>query len=653
MEKLKLRTPDFTMQNIARLVELFPNCVTEGTDDQGRLKKAIDFDLLRQELSDSVVDGPRERYHLDWPEKKKALLAANTPIAKTLRPCREESVDFDTTKNLFIEGDNLDALKLLQETYLNKVKMIYIDPPYNTGKDFIYRDNFTETRDAYLHESGQHDADGNRLVANTESNGRFHSDWLSMIYPRLKLARNLLRDEGMILISIDDNEVHNLRKVCDEIFGENGFLAEFVWKSRQFTDARSRDKISTDHEYLVCYACSDAAAFRGINRDESKYKNPDNDDRGPWMSRSILGLATRDQRPNLHYLIKDPSTGIMFNPPQNTGWRYGKERMNQLIANECILFPSKADGRPREKQFRADLESEFTSFPSILDDVHTSHGTAEVRGLFGLQVFDFPKPMGLLNKLLQQILGHDDIVVDLFAGSCTTAHAVMTLNASEGSRRRYIMVQLDESCIAKSNACKEGFHNIAELGKERIRRACKKIKEENATTAPNLDIGFRVFKVDTSNIKDMYYSPDTVKQANLFDQIDNIKADRTPEDLLFQVLLDWGVELTLPIRKETFQLDKNGEFRIVNSENGSDVKNKKFHSSPFTIHSSYEVYFVDENALAACFDSAITEELVKKIAERKPLRAVFRNVGFGSDSVKINVEQIFKLISPRTEVKSI
>lgn len=621
MDKLKLHSPDFTKRNIAKLAELFPNCVTEAQGEDGRIKRAIDFDQLRQELSDHVVDGPRERYHLDWPGKREALLAANAPIAKTLRPCMEESVHFETTRNLFIEGDNLDALKLLQETYLNTVRMIYVDPPYNTGNDFVYTDNYNESKDSYDERALERDNQKNRMVTNTTANGRFHSDWLTMLYPRLRLARTLLRDDGIILISIDDNEVQNLRKLCDEIFGEKGFLAEFVWKCRQFTDARSGDKISTDHEYLVCYCRSDIAAFRGGSRDESKYKNPDNDQRGPWMSRSILGLATRDQRPNLHYPITDPSTGIEFHPPENTGWRYGKDRMAQLIVDGCILFPANADGRPREKKFRADLQSEFTSFPTIIDGVHTSHGTAEVRGLFGTQVFDFPKPVGLLTMFLEQILGNDDIVIDLFAGSCTTADAIMNLNASDGGNRRHIMLQVDEPCSDKSNARKAGFETIAQLGKERIRRAGSQIQDDNTLTALNIDTGFRVLKVDTSNMKDVYYKPDSLKKDELFEQVENIKKDRTPEDLLFQVLLDWGVDLTHSIAKENI-----------------DGKS---------------VYFVDENALAACFDTGVTEELVKKLAARKPLRAVFRDAGFASDDVKINVEQIFRVLSPTTEVKAI
>ena len=621
MSKLKMHTPEFAKVNIDHIAEFFPNCITEAKDENGDIQRAIDFDQLRQELSDQVVDGPRERYHLDWPGKREALFLANAPIAKALRPSRKESVAFDTTKNLFIEGDNLDALKLLQETYLNRVKLVYVDPPYNTGNDFVYNDNYSENSNTYLIRSNQVDESKQRLLANPEANGRFHSDWLSMLYPRLRLARNLLRDDGVILISIDDNEVHNLRRVCDEIFGDGQFLAQFIWKARQFTDARSTTKVSTDHEYIVCYGKSEQVAFKGRERDETKYQNPDKDPRGPWMSRSILGLATKDQRPNLHYSILDPATGNHFDPPANTGWRYAKDRMESLIAERCILFPPSPSGRPREKKFRADLQSEFTSFPTIIDDVHTSHGTAALRELFGFQVFDFPKPVELLERLCEQHLESNDIVLDLFAGSATTAEAVMRLNARDSGSRMHITIQVPEPCDVSSEAYRSGFTTIAEIGKERIRRSGKKVKEDVGLTGENLDVGFRVLKVDTSNMKDVYYQPDAVNQATLHGLVDNLKEDRTDEDLLFQVLLDWGVELTLSIKPET-------------------IKGK-------TVH------FVDTNALAACFEPGIDEAFIKELAKRRPLRAVFRDAGYGSDATKINVEQIFKLLSPGTEVKSI
>ncbi len=409
MDKLKMHSPNLTQDHIARIRELFPGCVTEGPSEDGRVKLAVDFDQLRQELSDYIVEGPQERYQLNWPGKREALLTANAPIAKTLRPCREESVDFDATKNLFIEGDNLDALKLLQETYLGKVKMIYIDPPYNTGNDFIYDDDFAQSAEAYFRRSNQVDEDRGRLVANADSNGRFHSDWMSMMYPRLRLARNLLRDDGVIFISIDDEEVHNLRKVCDEVFGSENFVAQFVWKARQFTDARAKTNVSTDHEYIIAYAENSGLSLKGVGRDESKFSNPDDDPRGDWMSRSILGLATREQRPNLHYDILEPGTGRAFPPNLSTGWRYSKERMNELISEGRILFPKNDDGRPREKKFRKGMKSEFIAFRSIIDDVHTADGTHEMRALFGSDLFPFPKPVGLIASLINQVAAEDDL----------------------------------------------------------------------------------------------------------------------------------------------------------------------------------------------------------------------------------------------------
>lgn len=625
MEKLKLQTPDLTKANIEKLAELFPQCVTEAADESGKLVRRIDFDLLRQELSDRIVEGPAERYRLDWPGKREALLAANAPIAKTLRPAREESVDFDTTRNLFIEGDNLDALKLLQETYLNKIKMIYIDPPYNTGNDFIYDDDFAESAEAYFRRSNQVDEEGGRLVANSDSNGRFHSDWLSMMYPRLRLARNLLRDDGVIFISIDDGEAPNLRKICDEVFGSEKFIASFVWKSRQNKDNRTVTGASVDHEYILCYGSS----IRGAERDRSQYSNPDNDPRGDWTSANMVGIATADRRPNLHYDLIDPETGIGYGCPE-MGWRYDRNTMARLIAEKRILWPSSPDGRPRRKAFLSELDSDYTGFSTLVGEgLFTRDGTADIGTLFDSRVFTFPKPVRLLTTLIKQSTAENDIVLDFFAGSGTTAHAVMEQNVVDNGCRQYIVVQLPETLDPKdrdqktsSDFCdKIGMpRTIAELTKERIRRAGAKIKQENLL-AQYLDVGFRVLKVDSSNMHDIYYRPDAVRQEALFDAIDNIKSDRTAEDLLFHVLIDWGVDLTLPITRETLE------------------------------HKT--VYFVDQNALAACFERGVTEELVKKIAGRHPLRAVFRDAGFANDSLKINVEQIFKLLSPATDVKVI
>ena len=614
-----MHSPDMTQEHIAHIRELFPNCVTEARGKDGSLRLSVDFDLLRQELSGSIVEGPQERYHLDWPGKREAILAANAPIAKALRPCRKESVDFDTTKNLFIEGDNLDALKLLQETYLGKVKMIYIDPPYNTGNDFIYNDDFAETSEAYLSRSNQKDEAGNRLVANPDSNGRFHSDWLSMMYPRLKIARNLLADDGVIFISCDDNEVENIKILCNEIFGRENFISCFIWKRRQNVDSRSKNGASVDHEYALVFSKLSSGRIRGAEKDLDKYSNPDNDPRGNWMSDNMIGLATKDQRPNLHYDLINPLTGINYGCPI-TGWRYEPKRMAELIKNNEVIFPKSPKGRPRRKKFQADLLSEFTGKSSLLSAPFNTDATREVRDLFeGNDFFDFPKPVMLIKEYLEQGTTGEDIILDFFAGSSTTAHAVMQLNAEDGGNRRFIMVQLPEACDAQSEAAKAGYGTIAEISKERIRRAGKKILEGDCHEGWNRDVGFRVLKVDTSNMADVFYTPDALQQSLLDLTTDNIKPGRTPEDLLFQVLLDWGVELTLPIRKESIQ--------------------------------GKTVFFVDDNALVACFDRGIDEALVRELAACAPLRVVFRDNGFVSDAVKINVEQIFRQLSPGTEVR--
>jgi adenine-specific DNA-methyltransferase len=620
MDKLKLHTPDLTAQNIEKLATLFPNCVTETTDAKGKLKRGIDFDQLRQELSDHVVEGPRERYHLDWPGKREALLAANAPIAKTLRPCREESVDFDTTKNLFIEGDNLDALKLLQETYLGKVKLIYIDPPYNTGNDFIYDDDFAEDAEKYFQRSHQSTDDGQRLVVNTESNGRFHSDWLSMMYSRLSIARNLLAEDGAIFISIDDNELPNLRKVCDQIFGENNFIANIAWKHTQQSKNDER-YFSRHYNSIVVYRRSPSLvsfSFPRTEEDNRNYSNPDNDKNGDWRSGDV---RSPNYRRTLCYKLETP-IGTFIEPPEN-GWRWSQAEMQKKIASGEVFFSSdhtriirkiylkNQDGRTPENVWSGE------------DFGTTRIANAEIKALFdNVSVFDTPKPTALIVKIAQLIHRQKDyVVMDFFAGSGTTACGIIALNTKDNGNRKFVVVQIPEPVPTDSLAAQAGFLNIAEITKERIRRAGAKIKAENVTTAPNLDIGFRVLKIDTSNMKDVYYAPDEVKQGQLEMLTDNIKEDRTPEDLLFQVLVDWGVDLALPITQET-------------------IAKKK-------------VFFVDGNALAACFDPNITEELVKELAKKKPLRAVFRDSSYGSDSVKINVEQIFKLLSPGTELKSL
>ena len=632
-EKLDLRTPDFTETHIEKLAELFPNCVTEAKDEKGRIKKAIDFDLLKQELSAHIVEGPKERYRLEWPGKRTSLLKANTPITKTLRPSREESVNFDTTRNLYIEGDNLEALKLLQEAYLGKVKMIYIDPPYNTGKDFVYKDNFARSREEELTESGQVDEEGNRLVQNLESNGRFHSDWLSMMYPRLRLARNLLRDDGVIFISIDDNEVHNLRKICDEVFGEGNFVSTFVWKTRQASGKQVSDNnISSEHEYVIIYQKNNIK-FLGVGRNRDNYSNPDNDPRGDWAKHPLDVGSTKDERPNCFYDLVDPDTGNIYPANPNRVWAFAPESMQKLINERKIIFHPEGKTKPYLKKFWSELKSEFKPITTwlekkVFDLGYNTEGTKLVNKLFdGNKIFDYPKPPSLIRLLVQQVTKNDDIILDFFSGSATTAHAVMQLNAEDGGNRRFIMVQLPEPTDPKSEAYKAGYQTIAEIGKERIRRVGKKIREENADKEgiENLDIGFRVLKVDSSNVKDIYFTPDEVSKESLLDTVEHIKEDRTPEDLLFGVLVDWGVDLSLPIRTEEI------EGKIV--------------------------YFVGRGDLAACFEESIDENFVKTLAQRLAdegvLRVVFKESGFSDDNIKINTEQIFKQLAPAVEVRVI
>jgi len=645
MEKMKMHSPNLTQENIARIRELFPGCVTEAQGEDGQLKLAMDFDQLRQELSESIVEGPQERYRLDWPGKREALLIANAPIAKTLRPCREESVDFDTTKNVFIEGDNLEALKLLQETYLGKVKMIYIDPPYNTGNDFIYEDDFAETSDEFLRRSNQRDDEGNRLVTNTESNGRFHSDWLSMMYPRLKLARNLLRDDGVIFISIDDNEVHSLMRICSEIFGEENFIAQLAVQLNP--RGRHLDKfIAKTHESILIFV-KDAMNDRAIYGVEKEGRMVDEYNREDERGRHrLLGLRNRNQsfnpitRPKLYYpLYVNPANGnvslindstfadeVWPDAPDGvkTCWTWGKDK----VANEkALLIAEKTGGEWRiyRKDYLVGTNGEMakTLVKSvwITKEITNDQGRKVIKELFGSAIMDFPKSTDLVRTLIQIGTYGNDIVMDFFAGSSTTAHAVFNQNAEDGGCRQFIMVQLGEPCDEKSAAFKAGFKTIPELSKERIRRAGKKILEGECHEDWNQDIGFRVLKVDSSNMADVYYTPDAIDQGQLKIFTDNIKPDRKSEDLLFQVLLDWGVDLSLPIRKETIQ--------------------------------GKTVFFVDENALVACFDTGVNEDLVKELAGFEPLRVVFRDNGFVSDAVKINVEQIFKQMSPGTDVKSI
>lgn len=624
MESLKMQSPNLVDANIDKIAALFPSCITEDRDEFGAVRRVVDFDQLRQELSASLVEGPRERYTLNWPGKIEAILTANAPIAKTLRPCREESIDFDTTRNIYIEGDNLDALKLLQETYLNKVKMIYIDPPYNTGNDFIYEDDFAEDTEAFLQRSNQKDEHGNRLVANTESNGRFHSDWLTMMYPRLKLARNLLCHDGVIFISIDDNEVHNLRKICDEVFGDVNFKVDVCWQKR-YTRSNNTVDFTTVIEHVLVYVKSESFIVNLLPRTkeaDARYTNPDNDPRGVWKGASFLNPASPQQRPNLCYPLVNPITKEITNPTKNA-WRRSQKEFERLNMENLLYWgPDGRQSVPSIKMFLSEARGLTpTNYWSHEYAGNTDDGTKDLENLIPGKVFNNPKPTMLIKRIIEHACENDSIVLDFFSGSASSAHAVLDMNSEDNGVRQFIMVQLPESCDEKSEAFKAGYKTIAEIGKERIRRAGKKIKEDNPLTTQNLDIGFRVFKVDTSNMKDVYYTPDELKQGSLDLFKDHIKPDRSPEDLLFQVFIDWGLDLTLPIAKET-------------------IDGKK-------------VFLVDSNALIACFDTGINEELVKKLAAHKPLRVVFRDDAFSSDSVKINVEQIFKLLSPGTDVKSI
>ena len=683
MDKMKFETPDLTAENVEKIAALFPSCVTEMLDEEHSTpekkvyKHAINFEQLKQMLSPNVVDG-EECYEFTWVGKKAAMVEANKPIRKTLRPCKEESKDWDTTENLYIEGDNLEVLKLLQESYLGKVKMIYIDPPYNTGNDFIYADDFMRSQEEENEQMGMYDEDENRLFKNTDTNGRFHSDWCSMIYSRLMLARNLLSNDGFIFISIGEEEIENMYAICNEVYGKSRHLGTFIWKRRQMVDSRSKTGVSEDHEYLLCYAKSASQRIRGAKADMGKYSNPDNDPRGDWMSADMTGLATASQRPNLHYEFSNPETGITYACPP-LGWRYDRKHMEDLIQNGEVIWPSSPSGRPRRKKFAKDLQSEYTGLSTILDTVYNTQATRELKMLFdGEDFFDFPKPTDYLKLIIQQGAPEGGIILDFFSGSATTAHAVMQLNAEDGGHRKFIMVQLPEPCDEKSEAYKAGYKNICEIGKERIRRAGEKIKSEIDITKNNdldkmiksqqsgdkekmvafgsissrgvleqkdytykntesgemryedyskkeaqnlyrfnpdtLDVGFRVLKLDDTNMKDVYYAPDDYDQGMLAGLESNIKDDRTDLDLLFGCLIEWGLPLSLPYKSEKID--------------------------GCTVHT------YNDGDLIACFDANIPESVVKEIAKRKPLRAVFRDSGFASSPEKINVLEIFKAYMP-------
>lgn len=673
IEKLDLRTPNFVNENMEKLAALFPHCVTETIAERNgvaELRRSIDFDLLQQELSHDIVEGNRERYRLEWPGKREAIVTANLPTTKTLRPVREDSVDFDNTENLYIEGDNLEVLKLLQESYLGKVKMIYIDPPYNTGNDFVYKDNFTTDRETELFESGQIDEYGKRMVANPETSGRYHSDWLTMMYPRLKLARNLLTEDGVIFISIDEHEVHNLRKVCDEVFGEGNFVGNVVWE-KMYTTKNDSALMSECHEYILVYT-------RDINLKpiqllprtaemDARYSNPDNDPRGDWKA---IPLYAKGERKNGRYPVISPITGKTHFPGPDSHWLYAEADTLKMINENRISFGKDGNSLPNIKRFLTEVQQGAKSKTIWKHNEVGSNDSAkrELKELYDKVPFDFPKPTTLIKRMLQLSVTKEDIILDFFSGSATTAHAVMQLNAEDGGSRKYIMVQLPEEI---ENA---EYKNICEIGKERIRLAGKKIKENSekkilgldlgtnsigwAITDGNkkiksigakilfeeektevldsvmdnvgneiagknnpLDIGFRVYRLADSNMQDVYYRPQDYKQNMLDIFADNIKPDRTADDLLAQVMLDWGLPLSYKIE----QIAINGK----------------------------QVFRVAQDSLLACFDKGIDEAFAKVIAKEKPMRVVFRDSGFANDTAKINVQQLLKQLSPETEMKVI
>ena len=617
MEKMKMQTGDIANENFLKLAALFPNAVTETIDENGDVVRAIDKDILMQEISTHVVDGNEERYQFTWPDKRQAMRLASTPIAATLRPCREESVNFDTTENLYIEGDNLDVLKLLRETYLGKVKMIYIDPPYNTGNDFVYDDDFAEDAGEFQFRDNQYDDQGNRLVQNTESNGRFHTDWLNMIYPRLKVAKDLLADDGVIFISIDDNEQENLKKICDEIFGGQNFIAQLVWE-RAYAPKNDARFISNSHDYVIMFAKSIEKFVIGrlprTAEANARYSNPDNDPRGVWKASDI---SVKTYNAACDYPITTPS-GRTVEPPTGRCWSLSKNAFLERLQDNRIWFGPDGNSTPSMKRFLSELKFDGMAPTSIMfykDVGHSQEGAQEVTKLLDAGVFDGPKPVRLLERVLTLAnLKEDSIVLDFFSGSASTAHALIKRNAEKQSHCKFIMVQLPEQTGDKaSNA---GYKNICEIGKERIRRAGKKIKEEAGLTAGNLDIGFRVLKLDSSNMEDVYYSPDNTRQDDLLSLISNTKSDRSPEDLLFQVMLELGVTLSSKIEE-------------------CEISGKK-------------VFKVAGNFLIACFDENVTDEVVKAIAKEQPTYAVLRDSSFANDSVAANFEQIFATYSPDT-----
>ena len=617
-----MHTIDGVEGNVERIAALFPNCVTEAVDDQGNLRHVVDFDKLKVELGE-VVEGPEERYQFTWPGKRDAIRLANSPIAATLRPVREDSVDFDNTQNLYIEGDNLDVLKLLRETYLGKVKMIYIDPPYNTGNDFVYEDDFSQAAGDYLANSGQYDDQGNRLVANTESNGRFHTDWLNMIYPRLKVARDLLTEDGTIFITLDDHEYSNAKKVCDEIFGINNFVATIIWEN--FYGRSNAAAISPAHNYILLYskAGENWKYIRNLlPRDEkslSSYKNPDNDPKGAWRLGPIF--ASGERHAGLMYTIQTPN-GDSITPPKGSHWRMLESEFWKRVAEGSIVFGMDGKGAPATKLYLSEVQQGLVPRSIWLHDEagHTQDGKRELMGIFPeASVFDTPKPIKLIHLITKIACGKSDYILDFFSGSATTAHAVMQLNAEDGGNRKFIMVQLPETTDVKSEAYKAGYKTICEIGKERIRRAGKKIKADAGLMGQDLDIGFRVLRLDSSNMEDVYYTPDQFDPNTIQGLMDNVKADRSEEDLLFQVMLELDIPLSASIQQE-------------------QIAGKR-------------VFNVADGHLIATFDRDINETTVTEVARRKPNFFVMRDASAANDNVLDNFDQIFHHYSPDTTCK--
>lgn len=625
MEKMRMESVDMTEKNIEKIESLFPNCITEALDENGKLKKAINFDLLKQMLSKEIIDGD-EAYEFTWVGKKAAIVEANKPIRKTLRPCKEKSVNWDNTENLYIEGDNLEVLKLLQESYLGKVDVIYIDPPYNTGNDFIYNDDFKLSSEEYIESNNELDENGNRLFKNTDSNGRFHSDWCSMIYSRLLLSRNLLSDTGVIFISIDDNEQENLKKICDEVFGEDNFLAQIIWE-RAYAPINLKKHFSRSHDFILCYAKNEILAINnGIKRSEeadNRYSNPDNDSRGDWKADNFsVGPAVES---NI-YPITTPS-GRIVEPPAGRSWLVSEKVFLEKLKDNRIWFGTDGNSVPSMKRFLNELKKVGITPMTIWKYKEVGHSQDASKALKELfddrKIFDYPKPVNLIKRCIELYSKKNSVILDFFSGSATTAHAVMQLNAEDGGHRKYIMVQLAEKTDKNSDSYKNGFKNICEIGQERIRKASKKILEDykgNIDTE-NLDTGFRVFKLDDSNMTNVFYSVDDYSQGLLSNLESNIKFDRNDLDLLFGCLIEWGLSLSLPYNSE-----KIDGYTVHNYNNGD---------------------------LVACFNENIPDSVIKYIAKKQPLRAVFRDNSFESSPAKINVGEIFKSLAPDTRVKVI